>query len=226
MASNLLSRFLPPGTGEPSIYETLRQQDDSDHLDVEERAGMGAEEGLEDDFGNNALDSAVDEELDAQSGSPEAVERPNIGSRATKDNSQGRPHNRQPPKNRDGDELEDEVPQSLLIEGRGEPLPGIQAQRQARPVPPHPAPQSPEIRTRWQSTQQQQRLHLDPLPPQIRPRNMAHNVRANAATNARERALWMWANISNLDIFLKDVYEYYLGNGIWCITLSRMLNLL
>ncbi|KAK9468109.1 autophagy protein Apg9-domain-containing protein [Lipomyces arxii] len=41
----------------------------------------------------------------------------------------------------------------------------------------------------------------------------------------RERALWKWANVENLDIFLQEVYEYYLGNGVYSITLSRMINL-
>lgn len=43
---------------------------------------------------------------------------------------------------------------------------------------------------------------------------------------SRERALWMWANITNLDIFLQDVYDYYIGNGWYCIALERFLDLL
>ncbi len=42
----------------------------------------------------------------------------------------------------------------------------------------------------------------------------------------KERALWMWANVENLDNFLQDVYDYFLGNGIWSVLLSRLLNLL
>lgn len=41
----------------------------------------------------------------------------------------------------------------------------------------------------------------------------------------KERAMWMWANVTNLDIFLQDVYDYYLGNGWYCIALQRFLNL-
>jgi autophagy-related protein 9 len=43
---------------------------------------------------------------------------------------------------------------------------------------------------------------------------------------SKERALWMWANITNLDIFLNDVYEYYIGNGWHCIALSKTCDLL
>ena len=42
----------------------------------------------------------------------------------------------------------------------------------------------------------------------------------------KERALWKWANIENLDAFLQDTYQYYLGNGFQCILLQKILNLL
>jgi autophagy-related protein 9 len=42
----------------------------------------------------------------------------------------------------------------------------------------------------------------------------------------KEKAMWMWANVENLDNFLKDVYTYFLGNGIWSILLNRVLSLL
>jgi autophagy-related protein 9 len=38
--------------------------------------------------------------------------------------------------------------------------------------------------------------------------------------------MWRWANVEDLDNFLKDVYTYFLGNGIWSILLTRVLNLL
>ncbi|ODQ66948.1 APG9-domain-containing protein [Nadsonia fulvescens var. elongata DSM 6958] len=41
-----------------------------------------------------------------------------------------------------------------------------------------------------------------------------------------ERALWKWANVENIDLFLHDVYSYFLGNGIYCILLSRALNMI
>lgn len=43
--------------------------------------------------------------------------------------------------------------------------------------------------------------------------------------NPRERALWKWANIENLDRFLQDVYTYYLGSGYYAILLSKALDL-
>lgn len=44
--------------------------------------------------------------------------------------------------------------------------------------------------------------------------------------NARERALWRWINVEDLDGFLQECYLYYVGRGIWAIGLSRLLNLL
>lgn len=41
----------------------------------------------------------------------------------------------------------------------------------------------------------------------------------------RERALWKWANVENLDVFLQEVYEYYLGNGFYCICIEKGLNI-
>ncbi|GAV27433.1 hypothetical protein PMKS-000901 [Pichia membranifaciens] len=42
----------------------------------------------------------------------------------------------------------------------------------------------------------------------------------------KDRALWMWANVTNLDIFLNDVYDYYMRNGWNCIALSKICDLL
>lgn len=44
--------------------------------------------------------------------------------------------------------------------------------------------------------------------------------------NPRERALWKWANVENLDKFLQDVYSYYLGSGYYCILITKSLDLL
>ncbi|KAL8292241.1 hypothetical protein RQP46_001707 [Phenoliferia psychrophenolica] len=48
----------------------------------------------------------------------------------------------------------------------------------------------------------------------------------SAGMGARERALWRWVNVEDLDYFLQEVYLYYVGKGVWAIALSRLLNLL
>lgn len=66
---------------------------------------------------------------------------------------------------------------------------------------------------------------------------------AMGGLDARERALWNWVNVYNLDAYLQEVcgcrahvtsvrlmrsqvYAYYEGKGIYCIALARALNLL
>ena len=75
MASNILSRLLPPTTGSPSVYETLREQDHSpDHSDVEERAGMALdEENLSTRFQGYDLDDAL---IDATPNQSDSTMRP------------------------------------------------------------------------------------------------------------------------------------------------------
>lgn len=43
---------------------------------------------------------------------------------------------------------------------------------------------------------------------------------------SKERALWRWVNVDDLDAFLGQVYGYYTGKGIWAIALAKLLNLL
>lgn len=50
--------------------------------------------------------------------------------------------------------------------------------------------------------------------------------RRSRGMGAKERALWRWINVEDLDGFLQEVYLYYVGKGIWAIGLSRLLNLL
>lgn len=54
----------------------------------------------------------------------------------------------------------------------------------------------------------------------------ARKRQAMRGLDPKERALWNWANVDNLDEFLQEVYSYYIGKGIFCIALSRALNLL
>lgn len=42
----------------------------------------------------------------------------------------------------------------------------------------------------------------------------------------KERALYLWANITNMDEFLSDIYHYYRGKGLVNILISRIMDLL
>ncbi|KAK9460040.1 autophagy protein Apg9-domain-containing protein [Lipomyces oligophaga] len=43
--------------------------------------------------------------------------------------------------------------------------------------------------------------------------------------DARDLAIWRWANVGNLDVFLSQVYEYYTGKGVYNILLKQFINL-
>lgn len=56
--------------------------------------------------------------------------------------------------------------------------------------------------------------------------NSPKPTRTIHSMSAKERALWRWVNVEDLDKFLSEVYRYYLGKGVWTIGLERILNLL
>ena len=221
MASNILSRFLPPTAGEPSVYETLRQQDEeSDHSGTEERADLALdEENLDTRFHDHDLDDALAKAVESQVAAPlnRHISRHSQGRTGVAAlRRQGNNH----------DDLDDEVPQSLLIEDEHHAAPVAAARQNQALPPPVPGPASRGTRAKWRTTQEQQRLHNEIPPPVAQGRFRDHHGHLTSMINPKERAMWMWANVENLDNFLQDVYDYFVGNGIWCIFLSRLLNLL
>lgn len=53
-----------------------------------------------------------------------------------------------------------------------------------------------------------------------------HTSKRKYVIPPKERALYLWANITNMDEFLTDVYYYYRGNGMLNIVLTRLVDLL
>ncbi|CUM57301.1 Autophagy-related protein 9 [Debaryomyces fabryi] len=53
-----------------------------------------------------------------------------------------------------------------------------------------------------------------------------HKSKKKYVIPPKERALYLWANITNMDEFLTDVYYYYRGNGMLNIVLTRLVDLL
>lgn len=151
----------------------------------------------------------------------------------------------------DGDN--NDVPASLLVEHHDiDPLPtrgpvaggggrgtarsgGHQGRQQQAAVP---GPSTARNRALWDNTMAQQRLHPEDSFGMAGPkasagaRDGSGGARPTALLSfvargdRRQRALWRWTNVTNLDIFVKDVYDYYLGAGIWCILLERVLHLM
>ena len=228
MASNILSRFLPPTAGEPSIYETLRQQDEmSDQSDLEERAGMTLdEENLGAGFHDYEIDGAIANATASHAPTPRTRNASRQSQESSARNAQNWTRTTHAAGTLNIDDLDDEVPQSLLIEDDQDPLSMSKARQDRVMPPPESGPSSRATRAKWQATQEQQRLYQDPVLPRTHSKGNSRRGHPLGMVNPKDRAMWMWANIQNLDNFLKDVYDYYTGNGIWCILLHRMLSLL
>ncbi|KAL8674904.1 MAG: hypothetical protein Q9168_000707 [Polycauliona sp. 1 TL-2023] len=209
MASNVFSRFVPANLGSPSIYETLRQHDkSSDQSDVEERAAMAIDpQEIDEPFYDDELDHEIVPRTN-ESRDPRHLGTPTSFNEL------------------DMEYANDDVPPSLLIEDNSHTVLPLQEQQPKPSASPAPSPTSRATKARWRATQEQQRLHAD-LPAMQRPPTQSGRQLPNLTiASSRERAMWRWANVEDLDNFLRDVYEYFLGNGIWCILLSRLLNLL
>lgn len=228
MASNIISRFLPPATGSPSVYETLRQHDQSsDQSDMEERAGLTLdEENLAVGFQDYDLDDALADATASQISPSKPANQKGKARAASRTALSNQRRPQASPRLVEADDLDDEVPLSLLIEGDEDVTPAVNDRQLRELPPPIPGPITRGSRAKWQATQEQQQLHQD-LDTGIP--NAREYVRRGHPFNMidpKEKAMWRWANVENLDNFLKDVYDYFLGNGIWCILLSRILNLL
>lgn len=235
MTSNLISRFLPTNPAGPSIYEDLRADSASDTSDLEERAGMAIdEENLGVDFHDHELDHPElfdDEEsrLNSESTAFLTSETPPRTNRKHKDTGIATHYTRSP--RMLDDEGDDDVPMSLLIEGdnRGKHprriRPSEAFRTNSKPLP-IPGPPNREAQARWESAQAQQPLHIDDTGRVSEPRLPTLAQSGMRSISRQDRALWMWVNAENLDIFVQEVYEYYRGAGIWCILLGRALSLL
>jgi autophagy-related protein 9 len=232
MASNIISRLLPTNPAGRSIYDDLRAHDEASESDIEEQAGMAIDE--------ENLGFRDDELVDAEVFTGEA-------SHITTESSAGRQHESRPLTRRSGnkaqnnrskwlaqsprllvDDGDDDVPASLLIEGHehntGAPIRPRKSQaKHQRKQSAIPGPSDRENRAHWEATQAQQRLHEEAGSRRV-PHGRA-NIRLLTG-NPREKAMWRWINITNLDNFIRDVYDYYTGFGIWCILLTRVLDLL
>jgi autophagy-related protein 9 len=238
MTSNLLSRLLPTNPSGRSIYDDLRAHDGAESdADVEERAGMAIDEenlGYHDDeLGNvdafNGEDSRITTESTAF-----LVGQANTGTRGVGTSRRNKPQRgwlAQSPRllEEDGD---DDVPASLLIEGNENPGPSSPDQartRETKPTkrpPAMPGPSNRETRAHWEAAQAQQRLHRDDGEAASNARQPEHPGVNLLTSSPRDRAMWRWINVVNLDNFMQDVYTYYTGSGIWCIILFRVLRIL
>lgn len=241
MASNILSRLLPSaGDDGPSRSRPHRRT--SFESDPEENTGMAIdEENLGERFQDQDLEALLAEaasDIGTESVAyPESTSRKSSGKTKAKSKG-GRNWLRQSPKTGPAameDDDDDDVPASLMLEGRknastrGEPVRGrIPGGRDELP-PPVPGPTTRHARQQWEATRAQQRLYNHGAAGGNTniPRNPVSNLGgAIFHPDPKQRALWKWAQVQNLDNFLTQVYDYYLSKGIYSIALKRVLSLL
>ncbi|KAL2135685.1 hypothetical protein VTI74DRAFT_7366 [Chaetomium olivicolor] len=222
MASNVLQRLAPTTQGR-SFYEDLRRRDD----DAEAQAGLLDEENLNHDFQDEDLEHAEGLRLDDSRTTLGGVASPTSRGR-----SRPGDHRRKDPRSawlQQEDEGDNEVPASLLVEHHDDDTEGIPAQtkKSKRKDKTSAIPGPLSARAQWETVQVQQRLHEDDvLAPPRRGGGLPNSLFAGTVSgNAKKKAEWRWANVSNLDNFIKDVYDYYVGHGLWCILVERITHL-
>ncbi|KAI8938806.1 autophagy protein atg9 [Plenodomus lindquistii] len=227
MASNLLSRLLPSASddhheGEPLTANHRRHSsstDDPHDIDIDEE---NFEARFEEQDLAHLLEEASASQMTTESRavSPDTRRNPPRGA-----NSSRAPAWRQPGPGR-GLPLDDDddVPQSLLLEGGQEPGP---SNRPGEGLPmPVPGPTTRQTRAQWDATRTQQRLHTEERG-DVPSRPWGHTSRpGHFAADPKEKALWLWVNQTDLDAYMREVYDYYVGCGIYSILLRRILTLL
>ncbi|KAJ3575490.1 hypothetical protein NPX13_g4013 [Xylaria arbuscula] len=228
MPRDLFSRLVPNKDSQ-SFYRQLR-----DDPDLDNRAASDLdEENLAHNFHNDDLDHAETLGLDdSRISTRSPIEQ-------TKGRRDGVPlRDGQDPESRwllHDDDGDNDVPASLLVEGPGEGPSGAQA---TVPSPPRPRrsggsggqPNRRRIEAQWETAQAHQRLHQDdeygPAHRRGARTGLPNSKSPGFIASPKEKAMFRWANVSNLDTFIRDVYDYYLGAGMWCIILERILHLL
>ncbi|KAI9653826.1 MAG: autophagy protein atg9 [Alyxoria varia] len=122
----------------------------------------------------------------------------------------------------------EDVAESLIVEDNDDRARRSNKDRQKdisqpRLPSPVPGPSTKNRRVQWDVPEEQS----PPLKRQdihkrlnVQPRGSAAFISASPA----DKAMWRWANVENLDIFLQEVYDYFEGKGFWSINLSRLLS--
>ncbi|KAK5653585.1 hypothetical protein OQA88_8847 [Cercophora sp. LCS_1] len=214
MTSNVFARLVTPSRGGRSFYEELRGRDDSDG----DRDGLLDEENLNHNFHDYDLENA--EGLGVDDSHPTLPGRGNSRGRGT---SGGRAQQVWPTHDEDGN---NEVPASLLMEPPDDAAGAYDQSRRHQPGHRSQAIPGPSrARPQWEAAQVHQRLHDDTFGSRGHKGTPGSFLVGVISGSSKKKAEWRWANVSNLDAFIKDVYDYYVGCGISCIILERVIHL-
>jgi autophagy-related protein 9 len=233
MASHILSRMLPSAS-EEGPEPQLRQPEHDYDLEAAHAMAID-EENLEGNFEEQDLEQLLADAIASDAG----TEAPNFASpeqglrKPAKTGSKRRPKwMGDSPGTAIQEDDDNDVPESLMLEGKKEkPSTRRYSQRKlsshARDdsIPPVPGPNTPAVRNQWETTRAQQPLYSNG--PHRTPPSVGRIPGAGFLTaDPKQRALWKWANVENLDNFLESVYAYYEEHGVWSICLRRAIQLM
>jgi autophagy-related protein 9 len=232
MASNILSRLLPSASEEGP---ELRRRPSANDYDPEAGNAMAIdEENLEGNFEEQDLEQLLAEATASEAG----TEATNFVTPEKEARKPAKPASKRRPKwmtDSPGAAVHDDdndVPESLMLEGKKEPPSArryshrrLSSNARDDTMPSVPGPNTPAVRNQWEAARAQQPLY-DNAPR----RHAAPAARVSGAglltADPKQRALWKWANVQNLDNFLGSVYFYYEEHGVWSICLKRAISLL
>ena len=228
MASNLLSRLLPSASDEP--YETAPLNPQHYNQTPSNRLGEMDidEENLEARFEAQDLENLLEDAASSQMTTESTAFLPPSNDRKPNILPSSRPVLwRQPGPSRTVPlDEDDDVPQSLLLEGARDAHRSNQNQHMEGLPPPVPGPSTRQAQAQWEATRMQQRLHDDGQIPTQVPIWGRSNRPGQFTTDPKEKALWLWVNVTDLDTFLSEVYSYYTQCGIYSMLLRQALSLL
>ena len=206
-ASRVLSRLLPVAEGDVSVplYESVRR-DMARRPDIEAQGiALDGEPFHDEDDDPDAM--LYDLQTDHKP-KPQAAMSPTDHAKRYRDD-------------RHADD--EDVPESLLLEARGR----SRLDRISR----HQPTSSRQARTdaQWRAAQEHHGLHNTRQGGPGRSTSAASRNAPVASppvyADPAAEAVWLYTNASNLDAFLLEVYQYYIGHGIWSIVLTRVLSL-
>ncbi|KAF5677260.1 integral membrane protein [Fusarium heterosporum] len=221
----MFSRLKSPTRGTRSFYKQLRSGESDEYDPGLDEENLGHRF---DDFHTEEL-GIDDSRMTVESA---ALDSKGKGKATSRKETQNRnPSGSLPRWNQQDEEGDNEVPASLLMEpNETANLRPLSSKRNApfnNPRSPAAAgPSSARSRAQWEAATAQQPLHRDDPYSAPTGKQPIPVARGTVSNNPREKALWRWVNTSNLDSFMRDVYDYYEGGGLWCILCANALWLL
>ncbi|KAI9718137.1 MAG: autophagy protein atg9 [Chrysothrix sp. TS-e1954] len=229
MTSSFVPHVSLSAPDDVSIYETLRRDEDAGRSKAESNEFAGDNEIDDVNFGERFEDDDIDQLL-----------ANNIESHTRTDSitqtGSSRAHDLQPSSlpvgpavgyDQEHHDREEPVPESLLFEAQ-QPQPQHSKTRSAyyrdaSVLPdPVPGPAPVQFQSGHHNRHRRMQHHSNGLTMPVYTRSTLVD-NALLAADPVEKAMWRWINVENLDLFLHDVYEYFLQRGIWSIILSRAL---